>query len=336
MNNVSIGDLAVSFQNRHHNVQLKTDLLRLSQELSSGQRQDSSSLVTGDLLSLASLEHALQVGRAYSTATTEVTLLAETMQASLEVVQNSSAELGSALLMASSSESSMVIQSTAVDGKSKFEAAIASFNVRTADRYAFSGMTTDTSPLATSDTMLASLQVAIAAETTAAGVESVVSAWFDDPGGGFETVGYTGSNLPLAPVRISSTDTVSITKSAADSEVRDILKGFAMTALIGEGALSGDIAEQAALTRTAGEQLLTSDFDLSALRAEIGSAESRIHDVAAKNAAQKHSLELARTELTAVDPFETATELEAVRTQLETFYTVTARLSRLSLMEFLR
>jgi len=336
MNSVSIGDLALNFQNRRHNVDLKTDLIRLSEELASGHRKDLSSLVTGDLLPLASLEHALQTSGAFSTATAEAGLVAETMQASLELVQNNSADLGASLLVASSSESSAMIQTTSVDAKFKFEAVVSAFNTRVADRYAFSGMATDSMALADAETILASLQVAIAAQSTAAGIEGVVSAWFDDPGGGFETVGYTGSNAKLAPVRISSTDTVALDIDASDSDIREILKGFAMAALIGEGALSSDVAEQATLTRTAGEKLLTTDFNLSVLRAKVGSAQSRIHDVAANNAAQKHSLEIARNELTAVDPFKAATELEAVRTQLETFYTVTARLSRLSLMEYLR
>lgn len=336
MNGVSIGDLALNFQNRRQNVQLKTDLLRLSEELASGHRKDISSLVTGDLLPVASLEHALQTSAAYFTATAEAGLVAETMQVSLELVQNNSAELAASLLVASSSESPMMIQTASVDAKLRFEAVVSAFNTRVADRYAFSGMTTDTPALADAETILASLQVAIAAETTATGIEAVVSAWFDNPGGGFESVGYTGSNAKLTPARISPTDTVAIDIVASDSDIREILKGFAMSALIGEGALSGDVTEQATLTRTAGEKLLTTDFNLSVLRAKVGSAESRIHNVAASNAAQKHALEIARNELTAVDPFKAATELEAVRTQLETFYTVTARLSRLSLMEYLR
>jgi flagellar hook-associated protein 3 FlgL len=38
----------------------------------------------------------------------------------------------------------------------------------------------------------------------------------------------------------------------------------------------------------------------------------------------------------AVDPFEAASELQTVQTQLETLYTITARSSRLSLVAFLR
>jgi flagellar hook-associated protein 3 FlgL len=37
-----------------------------------------------------------------------------------------------------------------------------------------------------------------------------------------------------------------------------------------------------------------------------------------------------------VDPYEAATKLEAAQSQLEALYTVTARLSRLNLVDFLR
>ena len=55
-----------------------------------------------------------------------------------------------------------------------------------------------------------------------------------------------------------------------------------------------------------------------------------------RNGAETTSLQIARNGITAVDPYETASRLEATRQQLETLYTLTARISRLSLVDFLR
>jgi flagellar hook-associated protein 3 FlgL len=45
---------------------------------------------------------------------------------------------------------------------------------------------------------------------------------------------------------------------------------------------------------------------------------------------------MARSDIVSVDPFEVATELQNLQVQLETIYTITARLSGLSLTKYLR
>jgi len=336
MSYVSVGDLALTFQNRRHNVQIKSDLARLSQELASGQKSDLSTISGGDFAPIVGLERSLRANAAYATVTAEAGVFASRMQASLGMVESNSTELGPAMIMASNSEHPMLIQTTTADAKVKFEAVISAFNTQVAGRYAFSGTATDRPPLADADTILTALKTAVAAETTASGVEAAVDAWFDTPGGGYETVGYTGSTNSMEPFRLSESDSVRIDLTAADPGIRAVLKGFAMAALIGDGTLSGNVTEQAALTRTTGERLLGADLSLAVVRAKVGSSEARIENVSARNTAEKSSLEIARTELTAVDPYRAATEIEAVKTQLETLYTLTVRMSRLSLSEYLR
>jgi len=336
MNYTSIGDMALTFQNNRQNVQIKSNLARLSQELASGQVSNLSTAVAGDFLPIIGLERSLRANAAYSTSTAEAALFATAMQASLEMIQENSSELGPALLAASSSEQTMLVDVTTADARTKFEAIVSAFNTRVADRYAFSGAATDRPPLADAETMLASLQTAIAAETTAAGIETVVDAWFDDVGGGFETVGYTGSNNIMSPFRLSDSVSATVDLTAFDPRVRSVLKGFAIAALLGEGALSGDGPERTALTRAAGENVINAEATLAGIRAEVGTGEALIESAAARNAAERLSLEIARSEITAVDPYRAATELEAVQLQLETMYKLTVRLSRLSLSEYLR
>ncbi|MFV2002412.1 MAG: flagellin [Paracoccaceae bacterium] len=332
----SIGDLALTFQNRRQNVLIKTNLQRLSQELASGQKSDLSTDSAGDYAPIVGLERDLKANAAYVTATAEAGLFASTMQSALELVQANSSELGPAMLVAGTSESSTLIQVTAADARVKFSAVLSAFNARVADRYAFSGVATDSPALADVATSLADLQTAIPAETTATGVAGVVDAWFDDAGGGFEVVGYTGSDTPMADFRLSDDETAPPVLTAADPGVRQILKGFALAALIGEGALAGDLAERAALSRLAGETLMTSELTLATVRAGVGTIQAQIENVSARNAAERSALEIARSELTAVDPYKIATELEAVRIQLETLYMLTARLSQLNLASYLR
>ncbi|MEE9428967.1 MAG: flagellin [Paracoccaceae bacterium] len=336
MNFTSIGDLALTFQNRRQSVQMKSDLARLAHELASGQKSNLSTAIAGDYAPIVGLERDLKVMSAYITSTSEAGMFVTTQQTALEFIESTMGGLGSALLSAGNSEHSMIIQTTTVDAKQKFSAVVTALNTSVADRYVFSGQATDTPPLADATLILSALQTAVAAETTATGIEGVVDAWFDDVGGGFETSGYLGSAAAMAPFRLSESDTASVQLTASDQNVRSILKGFALSALVGEGALNSNPTERAALARIAGEQVLNAEYSLTEIRARIGTSEAHIDTAAAKNSAQKAALEIARTEITAVDPYRTAVELETVQNQLETLYTVTARLSRLSLAEFLR
>lgn len=86
---------------------------------------------------------------------------------------------------------------------------------------------------------------------------------------------------------------------------------------------------------SSGEDLLTSQGALTAVRADLGYAESRLDESKVRLSAERASFEMSRNELLGVDPYETATRLEAVQFQLESLYTVTARLSQLSLVRYL-
>lgn len=335
MNYASLGDRAQTYQSRSHNVQIKTDLQRLAQELASGRKTDISTVGTGDFSSIVSIESSLTSLLAYKTATTEAALVASTAQTVLGTIQDTSVELGSTLLTASSSENTTLIQTATTDAKLRFESAISSLNTRFADRSVFSGQATDSPALADIDTIMNSIQLSIAGETTAAGVASVVDNWFDNPGGGYDTVAYLGSDTPLSTFRLSENDGATISMTASDQEFRETLKGFALAALVADNALSGNDSERVALTQLAGEKLLSAGSGLTDLRANLGTTEARIESISVQNTAEMAVLEIAKTDITEIDPYAVATEIEALSTQLELLYTLTARMSRLSLADYL-
>ncbi|MGJ8582752.1 MAG: flagellin [Marinosulfonomonas sp.] len=309
---------------------------RLAQELTSGIRSDISTATSGDFRPIAALARTEKNIIAYSTAAAEAAQIASTMQASLSVVQDYSSELVPAFLLAATSEGSAIVDTAGIDAKNKFASVLSSFNTRVGDRNAFSGVTTNMPAFADATTILSSLRTATASETTAAGVVSVVDAWFDTVGGGFETDAYLGSMVKLSDVAVSEHIQVSLATTAADSDVREALKGFALGALLGDGILGVDTAQRSELSKLTGEKLLSSQSNLSELRANIGSTEAEIENAQAGNSARKTAIELTRAEMTGVDSYRTAVELEAVQTQLETLYTLTSRMSRLSLADFLR
>ena len=73
------------------------------------------------------------------------------------------------------------------------------------------------------------------------------------------------------------------------------------------------------------------------LRASLGETQARAEAALTRMASEAGALELARSGLLSVNPYEAATALREAESGLETLYAVlTARLSRLSLTEYLR
>ncbi|SPH23424.1 hypothetical protein DEA8626_02487 [Defluviimonas aquaemixtae] len=338
MNYISIGDMAQSYQMRRHNVELQKHLVRLSEELTSGRKTDLAEALSGDFKVLAGIERSLETLAAFEVAGSEAALFAESLQRALENVETMTTDLAPALLVAGTNGGKTHVDTSAGDARQKLHSVVSALNTQVADRYLLSGAATDAKPLAGAQDILDALIVAASGQTTASGVEAAVASWFDAPSGagGFLDVIYGGSGQGLAPFRTAPGSEARLDVTAADPALRDLLEGFALGALLAEGVLSGHTAERATLVRRSGETLIAANSDLAALRARIGSVEGHIADAQARNAAEISALTIARNAITAADPYETASALEAIQGQLETLYTLTARLSRLSLADVLR
>ncbi|MHC0051986.1 flagellin [Actibacterium sp. D379-3] len=336
MTSLTTGDLAQSFHLRRHNQTLKTQLDTLVQEIATGQTADQGARLSGDFMPLSAIERSLTALDAYKTTTAEAALMTQAMQVSLDNLAGAADQVTPALLLAGGAPEATLLATTGADALGKLEQAVAALNGAVTGRALFSGAATDTRALAPADVMMAELKTLIAVETTPGGVMAAVAAWFDTPGGGFETAIYGGADTAAGPMRLAEGQTLSLDVTAADPALRDVLRGLATAALLAdEATLGGDVDARAGLALMAGEHLLTAEGALSTLQAEVGTAQNRIETIQVENAAQTTMLTLARTELIGADPYETATELEAVQTQLETLYTITARLARLSLADYL-
>lgn len=331
---ISLGDLAQSFMLRRQNTDLKSDLQRLSSELTTGYAVDTGRQVGGDYSPLAGIDASLSRLQGYKSTTSEAALLTGAMQTVLNTVESMTSTLGPALLAASSGTTTSQVNAISAEARQKFETAVALYNTDLAGRSLFAGVATDRVATSDAETLLALLETEIVGAISGADVASRVTNWFNSPTG-YATSGYLGGN-PLAPVSVAPGDTADLGFTAADAGIRDTLKGLAMAALLDRGALAGNAPARADLARRAGESLVNSATVRADMSARLGTVEAQIEAASVRNGAETTALQMARNGIMAVDPYETASKLEATRQQLETLYTLTARISRLSLVDFLR
>lgn len=332
MSRISLGDLTHTFVLRRQVTDLKAAAQRLASEVTTGRVADTARAVSGDLVPLSGIETSLTRLQAYRSATTEAGLFASGLQEALGVLDRISGDLATSLVTASNSGHATMIAAIGADAAERFDAAISTLNTRLGDRSLFAGMATNQPALVSSETILAALDAEIAGATTAEDAAAAVAAWFASPTG-FAAVAYRGGP-PMSPLPVSPEDDVRLDVTAMDPTILRTVEGLALAALIDRTSASN--AERTALARIAGERLMSGQTARAGLAARVGTTEARIDAAVQRNDTEKSALERVRAGILSVDPYAAASELEAVQTQLETLHAVTARLARLSLVDFLR
>jgi flagellar hook-associated protein 3 FlgL len=333
---ISVGDMTQNFLSARQNYSLKTRLAVLTQELSSGRVADLTRHFGGDSARLAGLDRSLTLVESHQRAARETGQFLATMQLNLGTIDSTRNTLSGQLITINSTNSMAQLSDAASSARSGFGSIVQSLNGRFGDKALFAGTATDGTALRNPDQMLTDIRAAAAGLTTAADVIAAIETWFDDPVGGFATAGYLGDSGANLTRTIDSDLTVTIAARADNSALRDLMKAAAIAAIADAPELAINDADRAALLRDGGERLLSGGQPLAYLRAGLGASEARIEEVGVSQTAQMTTFATMRNIMVAADPYDAATALQLVQTQLETHYMLTARLSQLTLAAYLR
>ncbi len=333
MNYLSAGDMALNFQMRRHNAALDTKLATLTQEVTSGIKSDLGAALSGDFGAISAIDRSLRLFDAFKLATTEASQYSEAMQRSLELAGNLDDGASMALMSAATTSSKIMIDTTVASAAEKFDALIATLNTNSVGRYIFAGDQGDTAPLSDAEAIITSLSTQIAGATSATDVLTTVDAWFDNPAG-FSATSYQGGDS-RGKFHIAENETAEMNVTANDPRIAETIKGYAIAALMDRGLFEEDLSQRSALAKGAGERIRSGSLATVELAAEVGSFEGKIASAATRNDMERAGLEIARTKLIGADAYDSATALEAVRSQIETLYLLTSRLSNLSMTDYM-
>ena len=328
---LSIGDLAGHFASTRHTGRLKTGLATLSRELGTGQTADLVARMGGDTARLAHVDRRLALIESHSRAGRETAQALSAMQTALAGLESERATLAGQLLSQSNLPGRE--QDMAWAAEASFAAMTRLLDVSVTGKPLFAGTALDGGALAAPEEMLDALAAEVADAADAQEVIDRVSHWFD--GGGFVSIGYLGDDGTVER-SLGDGQSVALGARADDPALRGLLEAAALAALVGRDTLAGDAEGQKRLIEESSRQLLSAASPLVSVQARLGASEARTEEALSRLSAERASLAITRNETAAADPFETASRLEEVRQQLERHYLVTARLSQLSLSEYLR
>nr|WP_111297707.1 flagellin [Paracoccus saliphilus] len=334
----SIGDQARAFALHVASNRLKTTLTTLTKEVSSGEVADLGMRLQGNTRALNEIEGRLGTTRQLQRNGAEAANQLQGVQDLFDAVRVTIGGLGIALASDPFAGAGVDLGTRATEVAQTFDAVIQRLNGTNSNRFLLSGQASDVAPLSGGAEILDALQVATTGLTSASDVAQAISDWFDAPqgSGGFVDVAYHGTLGAGQRIPVGEGIAVEITTTAAAPAVRDLLKGLATAAILDRGVLAGNPVESRQLTVQAGRRLIDADTALLGEMGRIGLGQQVIDRAQSANAAALDTLERSRNDIRRADPFETAAALTEVQTQLESLYAVTARLSKLKLVDYLR
>ena len=335
MNFSSLGDAMQQFHLQRHNTVLKTSLNTLASELSSGETSDRVKALGGDTARFSMIDNRLKVLTSQQNLTSETGLTLSTAQSILSNFDTQRNALSEPLLLISAESPDFQIAEASRAARDKFDGLVSTINTRFGSDSLFSGTAVDQPSLSPASDMIADIVAEIGGATDFGAISTAINIWFDDPAGGFATLGYTGDTGDKVERRLDSGTVVTFDARADDPGIKAVLKGAAFAAITFELAGVNQTTKSELLIE-GGVQLQSSASGMAQLQGQIGYVEGEVERISVSQNAEQSALNIARNLMTQADPFETATELQAVQTQLETHYAMTARLSQLSLAEYLR
>lgn len=330
----SLGDLAQSYAMQSRNTVLKQDIQRLTTELASGQVADVRQAVAGNAAYINDLERSLTKLDGYDLATIEAGQFAGGMQNALTRIGDLNTTFRDTLLTTTSSGLGETSNNVYALAENTLDGVISAMNTNVSGRAVFAGTSTDVQPIAPKEDLLNALRTAVSGASGVDDILTAAQAWFDDPAG-FANIGYLGSDTSLAAVSLADQESAQLDLKGDNSAFKDTLRYLATIALADDPALGLTEAQQSDLIQKSISSAVSSSDAIIDLQATVGVSEGYIEAVSVRNSTERSSLQIARSDLLSIDPYQAATELEQVQFQLESLFAITSRMSQLSLVNFL-
>lgn len=331
----SVGDLSRFAQLRQSNAALKSRLAVLSKEVATGQKSDLPAALGGNMGRLAQVQTRLALfetfGRNAALAQSEQDGIQTALQGISKISWSRSTQMLSAAMM---NETSLDTLSNQI--KQDLHSVVGMINTDVGGRYMLSGTAVTVPPLSQPDEILNLARAQISGLTDPADITSALDAWIDsDAAGGFAQAAFHG-NSDAPSTGVGPDVTLVHDVNALDPAIKTVLKGLILGALASEPSLGLSSVGKGALLGQAGQRMAQGGSMMTGLQAKIGMQQERIQEAVSRNAAEASALSLARSDMLSADPYETASALTQTEANLQNLYALTARMSRLSLTDYIK
>jgi flagellar hook-associated protein 3 FlgL len=349
MKTTFISTSALSEASRLSLMQLQQKLSAAQKEVTTGRLADVGQTLghrTGQAVSFR-YEHA-RLEAAIATNGIAATRLDATQATLTSMAKEAQFFMGQLIGMRNNPDGQGVMEAQAKRTLSGF---IDALNTSTGDSYLFGGINTDVKPVtdyfqspASSNrqavenafiTAFGMSQTDPAVETIDATamqtfLDTTFAALFDEPAW---TADWSAASSENVKSRIAVSQIVETSTNANESAIRKLASAYTMVADLGTAGLNEGAYH--AVVDTATRLVAEAIQGLTAIQSSLGSAQESIARANERMSIQTDILSSHITQLEGVDPYEASTRVASLMTQLETSYAITARIQKLSILNYL-
>lgn len=330
----SYPDLLAYTRRNRTTAQIKDRMLTASQEAVTGLKSDLTKATNGDLgrahllkKAQGDIEQSQQIN---TLSNSRLSLMSGALTGVLDTIDN----IDSRTIVAINTDNIFGTDALIDEARTNVQNIMSSLSVRHGERNLFSADKTDTPPFGDADELLSDIENLISSAPDTGAAIAAIDDYFSD-GGDFETRIYQGGagNPPLLP--IGNGQNINITVSGKSQSIKDVLKGMAILATSKSALPEGDKAAFDTLMTEGASSITRATSGLVRLNAEVGIFTQSLATAEKQNESEALSLATSFQNLFGRDQYEAAGELKQLQVQLEASYAITARLSNLTLTNYL-
>lgn len=329
-------DLAASIGLRSHNSRIRTALDIASSELATGLKDNLSQATAGDLGKLFAIDRTLLQLSTENNAALLALGKSSLTQLTLGHIHDDLVSYGPELLSAVERGDQQSMRLIGLNAKNLLASTMSSLNSRYGRHSVFAGAAVDQPALSSANDLLVDISGIIAGAVDASSALTAIDDYFYSPGGGFEVNIYLGADQDAPPFRDLSGGEINYAVRGDAIIIRQTLRALSIAAIATDAPNFTGTQDQIDLLNEAALSAISATGDIVETRANLGYSEATIADTQARNHAKFDLFEQERLAILSADPYEAVTRFEALQGQLQTVYMITARLSDLTLTNFLR
>lgn len=227
------------------------------------------------------------------------------------------------------------IDAISTEAKDSLDMIMSVMNTKHGERYLMSGDQTNIAPFEGANQLLSNVTDILSTAPNTSSATIALDAYFA-PGGQFDTDIYHGSDDAAPRLPLGNGAALEVDIRGNTDAIKQVLRGLAIMATAQDSPLAMQDTEFEALYSIAAADVALGNSGLISLETELGIHLNTIDQAQEQNIAESSAIALSLQNLLGRDQYEAAAELQTLETQLQASYTVTARLSDLTLTSFLR
>jgi flagellar hook-associated protein 3 FlgL len=349
MKTTSVSTAALSEAMRRYVLDAQSALVKAQKEVASGRHADIGLDLGRETARTISFRHDYARLGAIIDTNGLVASRLDSTQSALDGIQQVAQDFLDSLAVAHDGSADPAAVRSAAEAALK--SLIGSLNATSSGEYLFAGINTDSKPLsdyfsdppsparqAVADAFLAKFGISqsspAAADITPADMQSFLdnefAGFFDEPAWTSDWSQASSRNITS---RISTSELIATGTNANAPAFRKLAEAFTMVADLGIGNLND--ATSAAVVDAAMKTVGEAIGEITAVRASLGVAQEQVTRSSERMSVERDILNGQINARETVDPYEAATRVNALLTQIETSYALTGRIHDLTLLNYL-